>query len=67
VSKRYTPQYIEQILINNDFKFVSQKGSHKKYFKDNLTVIVPFSKKEVPIGTFCSILKQSKLSKDDFK
>jgi len=32
-----------------------------------LTVIVPANRKEIPIGTFRSILRQSKLKDEDFK
>jgi len=37
-----------------------------KYKKKNITVIIPSSKKEIPFGTLYSIIRQSKLSKDDF-
>ena len=36
------------------------------YFDDK-TVIVPSPRKEIPIGTFRSIVRQSGLSTDDFK
>jgi predicted RNA binding protein YcfA (HicA-like mRNA interferase family) len=52
------------------FVFISQKGSHKKYRKmgnPTLTVIVPANKKEIPFGTFRSILKQSRLQIADFE
>jgi predicted RNA binding protein YcfA (HicA-like mRNA interferase family) len=51
--------------------FVSQKGSHAKYrtvHADNTaTVIVPTPRKEIPIGTFRSIVRQSKLDIKDFE
>ena len=50
-----------------NFNFISQRGSHCKYRKDDKTVIVPSPRKEIPIGTFRSILRQSGLSADDFK
>jgi len=45
--------------------------SHKKEAirnirKHNLTVIVPHPKKEIPMGTFQAILRQSGLKKKDF-
>ena len=52
------------------FYFVSQKGSHAKYRKNGnpvLTAIVPANKKEIPYGTFKSILKQAALKEEDFK
>jgi len=59
------------VLLNQGFVFVSQKGSHAKYRKHSpkstRTVIVPCPKREIPLGTFVSILRQSGLSKEDFK
>jgi len=57
------------VLEKRGFVFVSQKGSHAKYRKvgqPTLTAIVPAAKKEIPEGTFRSILRQSKLDKRDF-
>jgi predicted RNA binding protein YcfA (HicA-like mRNA interferase family) len=68
--KLYSSDYILKILKDNGFYFVSQKGSHIKYRKEFqgkvLTVIVPGGRKEIPIGTFHSILKQSNLTRLDF-
>jgi len=52
--------------MKNGFRFVSQKGSHQKYKKDKTIVIVPHPKKEIPMGTFRSIVRQSGLKKEDF-
>ncbi|OQX00787.1 hypothetical protein BWK69_00780 [Candidatus Parcubacteria bacterium A4] len=60
---------IVSVLQENGFLFVSQKGSHAKYRKagkTTLTAIVPVGKKEIPYGTFRSILRQSGLKEDDF-
>ncbi|WP_374760701.1 type II toxin-antitoxin system HicA family toxin [Lacihabitans soyangensis] len=46
-----------------------QKGSHAKFRKGInpvLTVIVPMNKKEIPFGTFRSIVRQSNLTMEDF-
>jgi len=51
---------------DNGFYFVSQRGSHAKYKKGNRTVIVPSPKKEIPMGTFRSIIRQSGLTKENF-
>jgi predicted RNA binding protein YcfA (HicA-like mRNA interferase family) len=67
MSKLYSSKKIIQILLNHGFVLVSQKGSHKKFKKDDRTVIVPDPKKEIPWGTFVSILRQSGLSKRDFE
>jgi predicted RNA binding protein YcfA (HicA-like mRNA interferase family) len=56
-------------LIKKGFVFISQQGSHAKYRKigsPTLTVIVPMHGKEIPYGTFRSILRQSKLSENNF-
>jgi len=55
------------VLQEKGFFFVSQKGSHAKFRKGELTVIVPMHGKETPYGIFRSILRQSKLTEGDFK
>lgn len=61
---------IIQVLEKHGFYFISQKGSHAKYIKVkqgvSIIVIVPANQKEIPQGTFHSIIRQSKLSKEDF-
>jgi len=63
-------QLIVRVLVHEGFFFVSQKGSHgkfrKKFGNHTLTVIVPMNKKEIPMGTFKSILRQSQLTEDNF-
>ncbi len=66
MSKLYSSLHLVKVLLNNGFTFVSQKGSHHKYRKNPKTVIVPHPKKEIPIGTFRSIVRQSGLNKADF-
>ncbi|MBU2036640.1 type II toxin-antitoxin system HicA family toxin [Patescibacteria group bacterium] len=59
-----------KVLSKKGFFFVSQNGSHAKYRKignPTLTVILPIHGKEIPYGTFRSILRQSKLQQGDFK
>lgn len=58
---------IIRVLKQKGFVLVSQKGSHKKFKKATRIVIVPDPKKEVPRGTFASILRQSGLDKYDFE
>ncbi len=65
-----TTKKVIKTLEENGFVFVSQKGSHAKYCKrgsPSLVVIVPIHGKEILYGTFCSILRQSKLSEDIFR
>jgi predicted RNA binding protein YcfA (HicA-like mRNA interferase family) len=65
--KLYSSNQIVKTLRKKGFVFVSQKGSHAKLRKGKNTVIVPMAKKEIPMGTFYSIVRQSGLKKEDFK
>ena len=68
--KLYSADQIIKILLLHGFEFISQKGSHKKYRKignPTLTVIAPAPIKQIPFGTFKSILKQSRLQASDFE
>lgn len=59
-----------KVLRLKGFIFVSQSGSHAKYRKvgnPTRTVIVKMSKKEIPHGTFQSILLLSGLKESDFR
>ena len=68
--KLYSSDYIIKILRKKGFIFVSQRGSHikfRKFGKSVLTVIIPANRKEIPHGTFKSILRQANLTEDEFK
>lgn len=68
--KLFSSRHIVRVLENQGFVFISQRGSHAKYRKSGthiLTAIVPMGKKEIPHGTFRSILRQSGLKEDDFE
>lgn len=70
MSKLYSSNQIIAVLQRKGFIYISQRGSHvkfRRFSKTILTVIVPASKKEIPIGTFKSILRQAKLTEEDFK
>jgi len=66
MSKLLSSEQIVKTLLKSGFQFVSQRGSHQKYQKEGFTVIVPSPRKEIPIGTFRSILRQAGLSVADF-
>jgi predicted RNA binding protein YcfA (HicA-like mRNA interferase family) len=66
MSKLPSSKQIIKALKDNDFVFVSQRGSHAKFKKGNRVVIVPSPKKEIPMGTFRSIIRQSGLTREDF-
>jgi len=54
------PEQVIKGLERNGFRFVKQRGSHRKYKKDGRTVIVPVHY-ELAKGTLMSILEQSGL------
>ena len=67
--KLFSSSHIIKVLEKKGFIYISQKGSHVKYRKignPTLTVIVPAKRKEIPYGTFRSILRQSSLNEDNF-
>jgi predicted RNA binding protein YcfA (HicA-like mRNA interferase family) len=66
MTKLPSSQKIINTLLRNGFILISQRGSHQKYRKDDKTVIVPAQRKEIPIGTYRSIIRQSGLSPNDF-
>ncbi|MFA4830635.1 MAG: type II toxin-antitoxin system HicA family toxin [Patescibacteria group bacterium] len=58
-----------QVLQEKGFFFVRQKGSHARYRKvgnPTRNVTLKVGKKEIPYGTFQSILLQSGLKESDF-
>ena len=67
--KLFSSKEIIKVLGENGFVFVSQKGSHMKFFSSTskVTVIVMANKRQTPAGTFSSILRQSRLSREDFE
>ena len=68
--KLYSSKDIIKVLLKQGFVYVSQKGSHTKLRKigsPTLTVIVPADKREIPFGTFRSILRQANLVEDEFR
>lgn len=68
--KLYSSNQIIKVLLRKGFVYISQRGSHIKYRKfghPTLTVIVPANRKEIPFGTFKSILRQANLTEEDFK
>jgi predicted RNA binding protein YcfA (HicA-like mRNA interferase family) len=70
VPKLYSSQEIVKTLEREGFAFISQRGSHAKYRKTGdtvLTVIVPAGRKQIPRGTFRSIVRQAGLDENTFK
>jgi predicted RNA binding protein YcfA (HicA-like mRNA interferase family) len=66
--KLFSSRDIIKVLQKRGFVYISQKGSHAKFRKNGnptLTVIVPAGKREIPYGTFRSILRQANLAEDE--
>lgn len=64
--KQYSSNDVISTLKSIGFEFISQKGSHKKFRKGKLVVIVPAGRKVIPLGTLRSIKRQAGLGKDIF-
>ena len=60
-----SPNEIIKVLEKCGFKFVSQKGSHKKYSDGSKTVIIP-DHYEIAKGTLKSILTMADIPLDEF-
>lgn len=68
--KLYSSAQIIKALLRRGFIFISQRGSHvklRKAGKETLTVIIPAGRKEIPLGTFRSIIRQAKVDKSIFE
>jgi predicted RNA binding protein YcfA (HicA-like mRNA interferase family) len=64
--KLYSSRQIISVLMKHGFYEVPQIGSHKKFFNGISTTIVQAGKREIPIGTFLSIVRQSGVSWTEF-
>lgn len=68
--KLYSSREVIAALEREGFAFVAQRGSHVKYRTTGSlvrTVIVPADRKQIPRGTFRSILRQSGLDERAFE
>jgi predicted RNA binding protein YcfA (HicA-like mRNA interferase family) len=65
--KRLSSEQVGRILMSNGFSLVSQKGSHQKYrHPSGRNAIVPAGRREIPVGTIASIIRQSGLNRELF-
>lgn len=48
-----------KLLLEDGFEHVSTRGSHQKFRKGVLTVIVPHPKRDLPLGTVRAIYRQA--------
>ena len=68
MSKLYSSRQIQAALSRLNFALISQKGSHAKFKDENGNIVIlPMGKKEIPEGTFRSILKQADITLQIFK
>lgn len=59
------PEKIIDYMQTKGFRYVSQKGSHRKYTNGKCVVIVPMHS-ELAKGTLKSILAQAEISIEEF-
>jgi predicted RNA binding protein YcfA (HicA-like mRNA interferase family) len=64
-----TPQKIIKLLKKTGFILDRTKGSHQIYYHPEMKkrIVIPLHKKDLPKGTLHEILKQTGLSKEEFK
>ncbi|MEK7620715.1 MAG: type II toxin-antitoxin system HicA family toxin [Patescibacteria group bacterium] len=55
-----------RVLERSGFLFVSQRGSHRKYRKGSVTLVVPFHNDDMRPGTLHHIIQQSGLTIEEF-
>jgi predicted RNA binding protein YcfA (HicA-like mRNA interferase family) len=68
VPKLHSSAEVEMVLRKLDFFLVSQKGSHGKFkHPSGKIVILPMGKREIPVGTMKSILRQMGISEEEFQ
>ncbi len=60
------PKDVIRILEKAGFRLISQKGSHRKYVRESIVLVVPYHTKDFRIGTLHHIIKQSGLSVESF-
>ena len=65
--KLYSSHHIIAVLQRHGFFEVSQTGNHKRFYNGDRAATVPAAKREIPFGTFMSILRQSGLYRSDFE
>ncbi len=64
-----TPDKIVKLLKKRGFILDRQKGSHKIFYhpEEKIRVVVPYHKKDLPIGTQKEILKRAKIDLNELR
>ncbi len=67
--KIYTPKQVISKFKKLGFVEDRQSGSHKIFYKSdtNQRAVIPYHLKELPKGTFKAILRESKVSQEEFE
>lgn len=60
------PKDAIRVLERAGFVFVSQKGSHRKYRKESIVIVVPFHNDDMRPGTLRHVIQQSGLTIEEF-
>ena len=63
--KAVKPRQMIKVLEKKGFQFIRQKGSHRLYRKEDLSVTIPFHNKDLKPGTLQNILRQSGIKKEE--
>lgn len=65
----FTPKELVRILERKGFQLIRVKGSHHIFrnFTTRKITVVPMHKKDLPKGTFETILKQAGIKKEEIK
>jgi mRNA interferase HicA len=65
----FTAKEIIKLLLQRGFELDRVKGSHHVFIHPvgRNRVVVPMHNRDLPIGTFFSILKQAGIDKDELK
>lgn len=64
----FKPKEVEKILLKHGFYIKRQSGSHRIYhnLKSDSIVVIPFHSRDIAKGTLKNIIKQSKLTIEEF-
>lgn len=65
---RMRAREVENVLRKYGFSLVSQRGSHRKWRKEHLQVIVPEHQgRDLPIGTLRNIFIEAQIPEKDWR
>lgn len=63
----YKPKEIARVIARHGFVLTRQKGSHARFkHPDGRAVTIPLHAREMPIGTFRAIVRESEIPEEEF-